>query len=140
MSNTNAVPVITGTTDVYLILGDPVEQVRAPETFNPLFAAFGSDAVLLPVLVTPADLSAFVKSVFLAKNIKGLWVTMPHKEAIVGALDSCSELAQIAGAVNAVRRNEQGQLEALKSKTIADTRSVVEERGLRMPAGGIPAG
>ena len=111
MNSTNPVPVITGSTDVYLILGDPVEQVRAPETFNPLFAAFGSNAVLLPVLVAPADLSAFVKSVFLAKNIKGLWVTMPHKEAIVGALDSCSELAQIAGAVNAVRRNEQGQLE-----------------------------
>ena len=42
-------PAISGTTDVYLILGDPVEQVRAPESFNPIFASMGIDAVLVPV-------------------------------------------------------------------------------------------
>src|SRR5450830_1044881 len=104
-------PIITGSTDVYFILGDPVEQVRAPETFNALFTCLGTDAILVPVQVSADHLSAFVKAAFLAKNIKGLWVTMPHKEALVGLLDHCSELGQIAGAVNAVRRNAQGQLE-----------------------------
>lgn len=106
-----SVPTITGTTDVYLILGDPVEQVRAPETFNPLFARLGLQAVLVPVLVPATSLKDFVNAAFAAPNIKGLWVTMPHKEAMLGLLSSYSELARIAGAVNAVRRNAQGQLE-----------------------------
>ena len=104
-------PAISGTTDVYLILGDPVEQVRAPESFNPIFASMGIDAVLVPVHVAPQNLNAFVKTAFMAKNIKGMWVTIPHKAPIMDVLDSCDDLGRIAGAVNAVRRNAAGQIE-----------------------------
>lgn len=104
-------PGVSGSTDVYLILGDPVEQVLAPETFNPLFARFGHDAVLVPVQVAPENLHAFVKTAFLAKNIKGMWVTIPHKVPVMDVLDSCSDLARLAGAVNAIRRNTDGTLE-----------------------------
>ncbi len=104
-------PAISGTTDVYLILGDPVEQVRAPESFNPIFARMGIDAVLVPVHVVPENLNAFVKTAFMSKNIKGMWVTIPHKAPIMDVLDSCDDLGRIAGAVNAVRRNADGQIE-----------------------------
>lgn len=53
------IPQVTGSTDVYLILGDPVEQVRAPESFNLVFARLGIDAVLVPVHVAPRDFHAF---------------------------------------------------------------------------------
>jgi shikimate dehydrogenase len=105
------VPSISGTTDVYLILGDPVEQVRAPDAFNLIFAKMGTDAVLVPVHVAPVNLNAFVRTAFLAKNIKGMWVTIPHKTPIMDALDSCDALGRIAGAVNAVRRSATGQIE-----------------------------
>ena len=36
-----AAPAITGRTRVFLILGDPVEPVRAPELFNALFCQHG---------------------------------------------------------------------------------------------------
>lgn len=104
-------PPVSGSTDVYLILGDPVEQVLAPETFNPLFARFGYDAVLVPVQVSPEHLQTFVRAVFLANSIKGLWITIPHKVPIMAVLDHCSTLGQCAGAVNAVRRNPDGTLE-----------------------------
>lgn len=102
---------ITGTTDTYLILGDPVEQVRAPESFNAVFARFGIDAVLVPVRIAPADLAPFVRAAFKAPNIKGMWVTIPHKVAAAGLLDHCSDIARVAGAVNAIRRNADGSLE-----------------------------
>ena len=108
---TATVPAITGTTDVYLILGDPVAQVQAPASFNLVFAQLGIDAVLVPVHVAPAQLEGFVRTVFQAKNIKGLWVTIPHKAPIMAVLDSCSELGRVAGAVNAIRRDDQGRLE-----------------------------
>ena len=104
-------PEITGSTDVYLILGDPVEQVRAPESFNLVFARFGIDAVLVPAHVAPEHLHAFVKTAFLAKNIKGMWLTIPHKSAVMPVLDDCTALARTAGAVNALRRSSQGGIE-----------------------------
>ncbi|MDO8250896.1 MAG: shikimate dehydrogenase [Rhodoferax sp.] len=104
-------PFVTGSTDVYLILGDPVAQVLAPETFNPLFASMGMDAILVPVQVRPEHLHAFVKTVFLAPNIKGLWLTIPHKTPVMAVLDHCSALGRMAGAVNAIRRRADGTLE-----------------------------
>ena len=104
------VPDISGTTDVYLILGDPVEQVKAPESFNLIFARMGIDAVLVPVQVAPADLNVFVRTAFRAANIKGMWVAIPHKAPIAALLDDCTDFGRIAGAVNAVRRNADGTI------------------------------
>jgi shikimate dehydrogenase len=111
LAKVTSMPPIHGDTDVYLILGDPIEQVLAPEIFNPLFARFGIDAVLVPVQVAPQHLRAFVKAAFLAKNIKGMWVTIPHKVPVMDVLDHSSDLARLAGAVNAIRRNADGTLE-----------------------------
>lgn len=101
---------INGATEVYLILGDPVEQVRAPESFNLIFATLGINAVLVPVQVAAADVQDFVRAAFSARNIKGLFLTIPHKSLVMEMLDVCSELGRLAGAVNAVRCDAQGRL------------------------------
>ncbi len=110
-SSVASTPPIHGDTDVYLILGDPIEQVLAPEIFNPLFGHFGVNAVLVPAQVAPCHLQTFIRSAFLAKNVKGLWLTIPHKVPAMAVLDECSALARLAGAVNAIRRNDGGSLE-----------------------------
>ena len=102
---------ITGTTRVFLILGDPVAQVRAPEVFNHLFERHGIDAVLVPANVAPADFARFVPSALKARNVDGLWLAIPHKTAMVNLLDRCDRLGRTAGAVNAARRNPDGSLE-----------------------------
>ncbi len=104
------IPHITGSTRVYFIVGHPVEQVRAPEAFNLIFARFGIDAVLVPIAIAPEHLSGFVQSVFNAPNVGGLWVTIPHKTPLLGLLQDATPLARAAGAVNAVRRNADGTL------------------------------
>lgn len=102
---------VSGTTRVFLILGDPVEQVRAPEAFNHLFAKHGVDAVLVPAKVKPAALQGFIQGAMRAENIEGLWLTIPHKAAVLPLLASCDPLGRAAGAVNAVRRRADGALE-----------------------------
>ena len=102
---------ISGTTRVFLILGDPVAQVRAPETFNHLFARHGVDAVLVPALVAPRDFAAFVRHAFTARNIDGLMLTIPHKTAMLALLDRCDRAGTIAQAVNAARRNADGTID-----------------------------
>jgi shikimate dehydrogenase len=102
---------ISGSTRVFLILGDPVAQVRAPEVFNLLFRRHGVDAVLVPAQVSPADLAGFVRHAFKARNIDGLWLAIPHKSPMVDLLDECDRFGRIAGAVNAARRLPDGRIE-----------------------------
>jgi shikimate dehydrogenase len=103
---------ITGTTRVFYILGDPVAQVRAPEVFNHLFQQHGIDAVLVPLKLPAAALPGFLEHGLKAENFGGLWATMPHKPALAQLLQPSDPVAQVAGAVNAVRRGANGQLEA----------------------------
>jgi shikimate dehydrogenase len=102
---------ITGTTRVFMIAGDPVAQVRAPEIYNHLFERHGIDAILVPVKVPPARLADFVRNAFSAENVSGMWVTIPHKAAMMALMDRCDPVAQLAGAVNAVRRADDGAIE-----------------------------
>jgi shikimate dehydrogenase len=102
---------IDGSTRVFLILGDPVEQVRAPAVFNHLFHRHAVNAVLVPAAVAGADLDGFVRHVLRARNIDGLWVTIPHKTAIARMLDHADRLAAVAESVNALRRRTDGSLE-----------------------------
>jgi shikimate dehydrogenase len=102
---------INGQTDVYLIPGDPVEQVRAPEVFNLIFRTLGINAVLVPVNVVAGDIEAFVKTAFLARNIKGMFLAIPHKSLVMGLLAHCNDYGRVAGAVNGIRRNPDGTLE-----------------------------
>jgi shikimate dehydrogenase len=66
---------------------------------------------LVPIRIAPEDVAQFVKTAFLSPNVKGLWVTVPHKSAVMRVLDRTDALATIAGAVNAVRRSADGRLE-----------------------------
>jgi len=105
------VPQITGNTAVYFVIGDPIAQVRAPEIFNRLFAVLSIDAVLVPLHVPANQLAATVPVLMGLPNVHGLWVTIPHKTPILQALTPCSDMARVAGAVNAVRRRADGTLE-----------------------------
>jgi shikimate dehydrogenase len=102
---------INGRTRVFMILGDPVAQVLAPWLFNQLFAQHGVNAVLVPAQVAARDVLAFARHVLAAGNIDALWVTIPHKTALLPMLDHCDRLASVAQSVNAVRRNADGTLE-----------------------------
>jgi shikimate dehydrogenase len=102
---------ITGKTKVFMIIGDPIVQVRAPEVYNHLFARHGVDAVVVPMKVAPAHLEGFVRNAFNAENFGGFWVTIPHKAAMQTLMQISDPVADIAGAVNAVRRSADGGLE-----------------------------
>ncbi len=102
---------ITGSTQVYAIVADPIAQVRAPEVFNEIFGRAGIDAVMIPLHVRAPDLDALSRTLFSAPNLSGLVVSIPHKSALAVSLGSVDRLASVAGAVNAVRRGRDGQLE-----------------------------
>jgi shikimate dehydrogenase len=102
--------VITGTTRIIAHLGYPTALFKAPMIYNPWFAARGIDAVVVPMGVRAEDYAALLRPLFSLTNIIGAQVTMPHKVATAGMLDRMSATARIAGACNAIRREEDGSL------------------------------
>ncbi len=103
---------ISGTTRLYVVLGDPVSQVRSPALMNPLFARLGIDAVLVPVHARPEHLKQIVAGLRRTGNLDGIFVTVPHKSAVVALADRCSAAVEIAGSANALRREADGSLHA----------------------------
>jgi shikimate dehydrogenase len=135
---------ITGSTRVFMILGDPVAQVRAPEQFNHLFARYGIDAVMVPARVAPQDFADFVRQIFKAENLAGLLLTIPHKAAMLPLLDRCDRLGTLAQAVNAVRRNADGSIEGALFDGIGFVKALdhfgIRQRGSRVLLVGVGGG
>ena len=101
-------PPISGTTRLYGIVGDPVEQVRSPDVFNAHFAERGVDAVFLPLRVEAAGVGAALAGFAALANLDGLVVTIPHKLAFAALMDEVGPHGRRVGAVNAVRRTPAG--------------------------------
>lgn len=98
--------VISGRTEILVILGDPIRQARTPELVNAEIARRGLDAVLVPWHVTAPGLAAAVAGLRQAGNVRGAVATMPHKRSIVRLVDRLSPTSQQVGACNVVRWDE----------------------------------
>ena len=89
---------IGGSTRVFAILGDPVSQSLSPVMHNAAFTALGISAVYVPLRCAAGDVPALIRA--LTRSGGGGNVTVPHKEAAVGAVDVCRELVDLVGACN----------------------------------------
>ena len=99
---------ITGTTRLYAVLGDPIHQVQVPSLLNPLFGQLGVDAVLVPVHARPENLAEVVRGLQRIENLDGLLITVPHKIPACRFADELSRTVTITGSTNAMRRNPDG--------------------------------
>jgi shikimate dehydrogenase len=99
---------ITGATRVYAIIGDPIVQVRSPETFTERFSAAGWNAVLVPAHILPERFDDTVSSLMRLANLDGLLVTVPYKSRMVAFAKRLGGTARCINAVNALRREADG--------------------------------
>ncbi|MFG0420584.1 shikimate dehydrogenase family protein [Pseudomonas sp. zjy_8] len=104
-------PLITGNTRVYGLIGDPLKSAKSPMLLNRLFAEAQTDAVCIPLEVGTQGLAEFVKGARAVRNLAGLLVTMPHKQAMLEVVDSLHPTARQVGAINVVRCDRDGRWE-----------------------------
>lgn len=109
-NNPDKVRLITGKTRVFAILADPIYHVKTPQTMNAVFDAHGLDCVLVPFHVTPAGLPVLVEGLRKLQNFGGFIATVPHKPSMLDLCDEVTDAARHIGAVNCVRREEDGRL------------------------------
>jgi shikimate dehydrogenase len=91
----------SGTSVVVGVIGDPVCHSLSPVLHNAAFAALHLDWVSVAFPVLPAALDAALAGAR-ALGVRGLSVTMPHKEAVARKVDRLSTTAARLGAVNCV--------------------------------------
>lgn len=95
---------IGGGTQVFALVGRPVEHSLSPALYNPLFEQLGIDAVYVAFDVAPergGELAGAIRTLGLA----GVNLTVPHKAAILDDLDATSDQVDLARAANVVVRD-----------------------------------
>lgn len=92
---------ISGRTGVMGLFGYPVEHSLSPAMHNAAFEYLGLDCCYVTFSVRPDRLSDAVKGIR-ALNLRGVNVTVPHKEQVMPFLDEINEEASFIGAVNTI--------------------------------------
>lgn len=98
---------ITGHHEVYGVIGDPITHTLSPVIHNALAKALEREAIYVPFHVKATQLEEAIKGAH-ALHIKGLNVTMPHKQTLFKYVNEVDESAQKVGAINTLVYTEKG--------------------------------
>ena len=101
-------PYIRASTNILCVIGHPIKHSMSPVMHNAALNDLSLDYVYLAFDIPSNDLEKAIIG-FKKSNVKGINVTIPHKEAIIHYLDELDPLSKQIGAVNAVK-NEGGVL------------------------------
>ncbi len=97
--------------ELYGLIGHPVKHSFSAFMHNAAFKYCGINAEYQLFDVPPESLEKFFKKTIVEKNIRGLNVTVPHKEKSIPFLNgSISQSVKMNKAVNTVRREKDGVL------------------------------
>lgn len=84
---------------LYCVTGWPLKKTRSPELHNAAYAADGRKAEMVSY---PAETIEEALRFAEIADVKGMAVTIPHKERVMAFLDEIDEAAKEIGAVNTV--------------------------------------
>ena len=92
------------------VIGWPIAHSRSPRLHGYWLERYGIDGAYLPFAVRPERLAAALAGLP-ALGLRGINVTLPHKEAALGRCARVTEAARRIGAVNTIVVTEDGELE-----------------------------
>jgi len=95
-------PYINARTKVLCVIGHPIEHSMSPVMHNAAIKELILDYIYLAFDVPPKDLEKAVLG-FKKYDMKGINITIPHKETIIQYLDQIEPLAEKIGAVNTIK-------------------------------------
>jgi shikimate dehydrogenase len=101
--------VISGTTRLLGVIGDPVSHSRSPRMQNAALKQMGLDWTYVPLHVTADQLENALRGLH-ALGFVGANVTVPHKEAVAQLVDELRPVAKASGSVNTITIDAHGRL------------------------------
>jgi shikimate dehydrogenase len=98
---------INGKTNVFGIIGDPVEHTLSPGMHNAAFKKLNMNNIYVPFHVNEEELEDAITGAY-ALGIRGLNVTIPYKTEVIKYLDYLDIAAGLIGAVNTIEFGKNG--------------------------------
>ena len=113
----------------YLVIGDPVAHSRSPQMQNAAFEALGMGRPYGKLRVDPAKIGEFVA--YARENLKGVNLTVPHKQVVIPFVDELSPEAEICQSVNTLKI-ENGKVRGFSTDGAGISGAVRENFGLEL--------
>jgi 3-dehydroquinate dehydratase/shikimate dehydrogenase len=88
-------------TEIYCVIADPVGHSLSPQIHNAAFHRLKLNKIYVPCRVPKEDLGRFLEEAP-SMGVKGLSVTIPHKEAVIEKLTAVDASVRGIGAANTV--------------------------------------
>jgi len=119
--------------DRYAVMGNPISHSKSPVIHRLFAEQTGQDIVYEAILV---DRDGFIAAVrlFQQEGGKGLNITVPFKQEAWVLVDQHSERAELAGAVNTIVLQADGQLYGENTDGLGMVRDLVENHGIPLTA------
>ena len=99
---------LNGETLLYPIIGDPIMFVKSPQRLTAEFQTRNHNGICLPMLVPDGTLENVLRGLEPISNLRGLLITMPHKNTMFTHCATTSQTAKLLRVVNVARRNPDG--------------------------------
>ncbi|MGQ0621239.1 MAG: shikimate dehydrogenase [Panacagrimonas sp.] len=93
--------------DRYAVIGQPIAHSRSPLIHAAFARQTGQTLVYEAIEIVPASLAAELDRLR-AEGLRGLNVTLPHKQSVAKLCEQVSARAQLAGAVNTLTQTDSG--------------------------------
>lgn len=118
-------------TDKYAVIGHPIAHSKSPVIHSLFAEQTGQNISYEAIDVPPDELNAAITR-FMALGGRGLNVTVPHKQAVFDLMDTCTERAELSGAVNTIMRLDDGSLKGDNTDGIGLIRDLQNNLGLEL--------
>ncbi len=114
-------------TEVYSLIGDPIEKSLGAVIHNAVFQSRGINALYIKTQVKIEELAAFMP-LAAELSFKGFSVTMPLKEAVIPLLSQLSLHARVIGSCNTIKLQKDQSVGY--NTDGAGALNAIEEKGL----------
>ncbi|MCD6389278.1 MAG: shikimate dehydrogenase [Desulfobulbaceae bacterium] len=118
---------INGKTVIHGIMGDPVTHSLSPAMHNAAFAELGLNCVYVAFPVK--DVRSAMDG-FRVLGVKGVSVTIPHKQAVISWLDEIDPVAVKIGAVNTLLIRNDRTIKGFNTDWLGANRALEEHLDL----------
>ncbi|MBP5444410.1 MAG: type I 3-dehydroquinate dehydratase [Treponema sp.] len=128
LKNTYRFSKINEETTLYGITGWPLKKTGSPVLHNAGYEKHDMNSVYVPIR---SDSFRDVMEFANVAGVRGLSVTIPHKEAVLDNVDIVEKTALDVGASNTIVRDEHGKWRAYNTDVIGFTKSLLEFLGTK---------
>jgi 3-dehydroquinate dehydratase/shikimate dehydrogenase len=128
---------INEATELYAVIGEPIGHSLSPAIHNAAFAELGLNKRMVPIQIPAGRLKEGLQGLTYL-NLRGISVTIPHKEAIIRLLQRSDKAVEMTGACNTVVVDGEGNWVGHNTDYRAALGSLEDALGGPLPGGASP--